>query len=316
MQFKPLLLLIPCFLILAVLLLVDSPLPEPADVSASDGPVKEVKKKEESSTEVVSVKKNDGSSSKSGKKEEIKMNLVVGQTGDLTQGGEEPIYQDPNLDSEVIAKLQFNCTVIPLEDGTDDEWIHVDLKDKGSGYVLRENVKVMPVTITSDDPVRMKIVKDSLSYLGLKFKRYGKSLEDGIDCSNFIQQIYKMNGLDISNVPKEQRDQGLLITQEEAKPGDIIFYDKANHGYGHVAIYLGSGFVINSSGHSGTKYPEGGVRIVGIQYKDRKHFEIVSYLQPAPDTDLDQQLKEAQDQSGASSGKTSPAAGTGDNDDR
>ena len=314
MQLKPLLLIIPCFLILALLLLVDSPLPETADVSASDGSAREEKK--DSSTAAVSVKKVDRSVSGSEKKEQISMTLVVGQTGDLKQGGEEPIYQDPDLDSEVIAKLQYNCTVIQLEDGTDDEWIHVDLKDKGSGYVLQENVKVMPVTITAEDPVRMKIIKDSLSYLGLKFVRYGKSLEDGIDCSNFIQQIYRMNGLDISDEPKEQRDQGLVIPVQEAKPGDIIFYDKANNGYGHVAIFLGSGFVINASGHSGTNYPEGGVRIVSTRYDDRTHFEVVSYLQPAPNTDLDQQLKEAQDQSGASSGQTSSAAGKGDNDGR
>ena len=315
MQFKPSFLIIPCVLVLTVLLLVDSPLPGPADVSASDSAVKEEKKTDSSST-TVSAKKDDGSATKNKKKDQISMTLVVGQTGDLKQGGEEPIYQDPNLDSEVIAKLQYNCTVIPMAEGTDDEWIHVDLKDKGNGYVLRENVKVMPVTIRSEDPVRMKIIKDALSYLGLKFVRYGKSLEDGIDCSNFIQQIYKMNGLDISNVPKEQRNQGLVIPEQEAEPGDIIFYDKANDGYGHVAIFLGSGFVINSSGHSGTNYPEGGVRIVSTTYDDRTHYEVVSYLHSTPDTDLDQQLKEAQDQSAASSGQTSPAAGTGDSDDR
>ena len=316
MQFKPLLLMIPCVFVLAVLLLVDSPLPESSAASAGEDLIKVESRKEESSPAVVSEKKEGKTESEEEKKDKISMTLVVGQTGDRKKGGYEPVYEAPNTESEVIAKLQYNCAVLQQTDGNDDEWVHVDLQDKGDGYVLKENVNVMPVTITSEEPVRMGIITDALKYLGLPFVRYGKSLKTGIDCSNYTQQIYKMNGLNIPSEPKKQRDKGTVISDEEAKPGDIIFYDKANNGYGHVGIFLGSGFVINASGHSGRNYPEGGVRIVSTLYDDRTHYEVVSYLQTAPDAELDEQLKEAQDQSGVSSGQTSAAQKTGDKDGR
>ena len=308
--------MIPCFFVLAVLLLADSPLPEPSAAPADQKQVSFESGKEDASPGENSEKKKGKTESKKEKKASINMTLVVGQTGDLKKGGSEPVYEAPNTESEVIAKLQYNCAVVQLTDGSDDEWVHVDLQDKGDGYVLKENVNVMPVTFSSKEPVRMGIITDAVKYLGLPFVRYGKSLETGIDCSNYIQQVYKMNGLDIPSEPKKQRDKGIVIPSEEAEPGDIIFYDKANNGYGHVAIYLGSGFVINASGHSGRNYPEGGVRIVGTLYDDRTHFEVVSYLQAAPDTDLDEQLKEVQDQSGGSSGQTSDLLETGDDDGR
>ena len=39
------------------------------------------------------------------------------------------------------------------------------------------------------------------------------------------------------------------------------------------------GFIINSTGHSGKKYPEGGVRIVCLKYPDRDHYEVVRFIQ-------------------------------------
>ena len=102
---------------------------------------------------------------------------------------------------------------------------------------------------------------------------------EGIDCSNFVQQIYKKNGIEIPDKPNEQRDSGKIIAERERKAGDLIYYDKANNGYGHIGIYVGNGFIINSTGHSGKIYPQGGVRIVRLLYPDRTSYQVVSYLQ-------------------------------------
>lgn len=130
----------------------------------------------------------------------------------------------------------------------------------------------LPVQNLTDSPVRNGIIEDALSYLGLKFVPHGASLTDGIDCSNFIKQIYKMNRVSIPDRPNKIRRRSNIITEEAAQPGDIIYYD-ANNGGGHVAIYMGNGFIINSAGHSGRTYPEGGVRICRLQYKDRETYE-------------------------------------------
>ena len=95
MQFKPLLLMIPCVFVLAVLLLVDSPLPESSAASAGEDLIKVESRKEESSPAVVSEKKEGKTESEEEKKDKISMTLVVGQTGDLKKGGYEPVYEAP-----------------------------------------------------------------------------------------------------------------------------------------------------------------------------------------------------------------------------
>ena len=266
------LLIVPSLIILLAILLIDKPLPpkeEPAKQMA-------VARQETSATEIQSSETTD--------REEyvdfdpIELTLVVGKTGSLKDGGSEPIYEDSNEESTVIAKLEFNCAVIKAADQLEKGWICVDLLEKGTGYVREDHVECVDVSFGSGNPVRDGIVKEAFSYLGLKFVRYGTSLQDGIDCSNFVQQIYGQNGIDTPRKPKNQAKAGQEITDEEILPGDLIYYDKANNGYGHIGIFMGDGFIINSSGHSGKTYPEGGVRLVRVLYPDRTSYKVISYL--------------------------------------
>lgn len=271
-SYKPLLLIVPSLIILVAILLIDKPLPpkeEPAKQMA-------VTRQETSTREIQSSETTD--------REEyvdfdpIELTLVVGKTGSLKDGGSEPIYEDSNEESTVIAKLEFNCAVIKAADQLEKGWICVDLLEKGTGYVREDHVECVDVSFGSGNPVRDGIVKDAFSYLGLKFVRYGTSLQDGIDCSNFVQQIYGQNGIDTPRKPKNQVKAGQEISDEEILPGDLIYYDKANNGYGHIGIFMGDGFIINSSGHSGKTYPEGGVRLVRVLYPDRTSYKVISYL--------------------------------------
>ena len=266
------LLIVPSLIILLAILLIDKPLPpkeEPAKQMA-------VARQETSATEIQSSETTD--------REEyvdfdpIELTLVVGKTGSLKDGGSEPIYEDSNEESTVIAKLEFNCAVIKAADQLEKGWICVDLLEKGTGYVREDHVECVDVSFGSGNPVRDGIVKEAFSYLGLKFVRYGTSLQDGIDCSNFVQQIYGQNGIDTPRKPKNQAKAGQEITDEEILPGDLIYYDKANNGYGHIGIFMGDGFIINSSGHSGKTYPEGGVRLVRVLYPDRTSYKVITYF--------------------------------------
>lgn len=210
--------------------------------------------------------------------EPITCSLVVGNTGSLKEGGGEVIRQTADENGEVVAALQYHCAVLEAEQGIGHAgWVCVDLSNGKIGYIKLEAVERCQLTVTSDDPVRMKIVTDALKYLGLPFVRYGTSLESGADCSNFIQQIYALSGVSIPDTPNEQRNQGTLIREADALPGDLVYYP-VNDGYGHVALYLGDGFMINCSGHSGKTYPSGGARICRLQYKDRERYQLYRLL--------------------------------------
>lgn len=206
------------------------------------------------------------------------LHLAVGKTGSLQKGGGEPIYRYPDETSEQIATLQFHCAVILNSHQDTEQWIHVDLVDT-DGYVKADAVELydLPVGDITDNPVRNTIVNDALTFIGLKFKRYGQSLETGIDCSNFVQQIYGRSGISIPRTPNKMRKTGSYVEEQDALPGDVVYYD-ANHGEGHVGLYLGNGYIINSAGHAGKIYPEGGVRICKLQYKDREVYEFRRFI--------------------------------------
>ena len=266
------LLIVPSLIILVAILLIDKPLPpkeEPAKQMA-------VTRQETSTREIQSSETTDREDYVDF--DPIELTLVVGKTGSLKNGGSEPIYEDSNEESTVIAKLEFNCAVIKAADQLEKGWICVDLLEKGTGYVREDHVESVDVSFGYGNPVRDGIVKGAFSYLGLKFVRYGTSLQDGIDCSNFVQQIYGQNGIETPRKPKNQAKAGREITDEEILPGDLIYYDKANNGYGHIGIFMGDGFIINSSGHSGKTYPEGGVRLVRVLYPDRTSYKVITYF--------------------------------------
>ena len=248
MKFKPLLLIIPCALIILGLMIFDKPVEKS-----------------------VAVKKNDS------KKSGITLYLVVGNAGSLKDDIGEPVRDIPDEGGEELGTLQYNCC-IPEDDGqSSDNWIPVELSDDGRGYVRKEFAKKDSIHIDDEDKTRMKIVKNAISYLGLRFERYGTSLEEGIDCSNFIQQLYEKEGLEIPTTCNEMIKYGKKIKESKARAGDVVYYP-VNNGYGHVAIYLADGYVINSTGHAGKTYPDGGVRICRLKYRDREEYTIYNII--------------------------------------
>jgi len=70
----------------------------------------------------------------------------------------------------------------------------------------------------------------------------------GVDCSGFVQVIFKMMGLDLLRDAKQQAGQGMKIKKlEDAQCGDLAFFDRKDK-IMHVGILLGSSQIIHASG--------------------------------------------------------------------
>lgn len=211
--------------------------------------------------------------------------LAVGNRGDNQNMINTAIYSNPDDTSKIVGTLQYHCAVlidtsgIQVQKITKNDWIKVELGDKGSGYVKQNEIEITPLRVKSptNDVIRNRIIENAVKYIGLKFVRYGKSLSKGIDCSNFASQIYGQAGISIKTKPNGIKKQGVKVKESQALPGDIVYY-YCNNGGGHVGIYMGDGFIINSAGHAGKKYPEGGVRICRVLYKDRENYEFIRII--------------------------------------
>ena len=95
---------------------------------------------------------------------------------------------------------------------------------------------------------RQVLLSLSKMYYGTSYLWGGKSVF-GVDCSGYVQQLYKLIGVKLSRDAYQQADEGTLVGfLEEAKHGDLAFFDNENGKITHVGLLLGAGKIIHASG--------------------------------------------------------------------
>ena len=83
--------------------------------------------------------------------------------------------------------------------------------------------------------------------LGVRYKYGGNDLEDGVDCSGFVRAIYEQTlGMVLPRRAAEQARATQTISQDELKPGDLVFFNTMRTKFSHVGIYLGDNKFIHS----------------------------------------------------------------------
>ncbi len=97
----------------------------------------------------------------------------------------------------------------------------------------------------SEAMFRDQVVKTALSYLGTQYRWGGKS-SLGIDCSGLCSMAYMIDGLVIYRDAKIMEGFPVRpIPYEEAKKGDLLYFP------GHIAMYMGNGKFVHSTGRAG-----------------------------------------------------------------
>ena len=92
------------------------------------------------------------------------------------------------------------------------------------------------------------IVNTGLLYLNTPYLWGGKT-PFGIDCSGFVQMVYKLNGFKILRDASQQASQGdALSFIEESEPGDLAFFDNNDGDIIHVGIIMKDHHIIHAHG--------------------------------------------------------------------
>ena len=93
-----------------------------------------------------------------------------------------------------------------------------------------------------DDATVQMIMNEALLYEGTAYVYGGATPDTGFDCSGLTQWCFSMAGVTLPRTAQEQYDMTQHIPMEEAKPGDLVFfqgtYDTDNY-ITHVGIYVG-----------------------------------------------------------------------------
>ncbi|MEX2380321.1 MAG: C40 family peptidase, partial [Vicingaceae bacterium] len=95
---------------------------------------------------------------------------------------------------------------------------------------------------------KSKITDYALMLLNAPYQWGGRS-PFGIDCSGFIQIIYKLIGISLPRDASQQAEVGQALSFiEEAEEGDLAFFDNEEGQITHVGIILENNRIIHASG--------------------------------------------------------------------
>ncbi|MEV7635427.1 C40 family peptidase [Pseudarthrobacter enclensis] len=87
------------------------------------------------------------------------------------------------------------------------------------------------------------VVATAKKYIGVPYVWGGTNPATGMDCSGFVQRVFKDLGVDIPRVVVDQMKVGTPVASlADAKPGDLLVSFSGNH----ISIYLGNGKAIDA----------------------------------------------------------------------
>lgn len=117
--------------------------------------------------------------------------------------------------------------------------------EAGSGQGFGYEVSVEALS----DPQFAAMFAEASKHLGSPYVWGGSSPEEGFDCSGFVSWVINHSG--VGNVGRTTanglRGHCTYVSKEQAKPGDLIFFQGtyATSGASHVGIYIGDGKMIH-----------------------------------------------------------------------
>jgi cell wall-associated NlpC family hydrolase len=102
---------------------------------------------------------------------------------------------------------------------------------------------------------RNEFVGYAKTFLGVRYKYGSAEPSKGLDCSGFVTVVFKHFKVQVPRVSKDFTNEGMTVSLQQAKPGDIILFtgsDNSSGIVGHMGIITSSGkepeFINSSSG--------------------------------------------------------------------
>jgi len=99
----------------------------------------------------------------------------------------------------------------------------------------------------SDYSEKNSILSDALKFVNTPYLWGGRTVF-GMDCSGYIQIVFKINNINLPRDAKDQANMGIgLESFSKILPGDLVFFENENVNITHVGLYLGDNKIIHAS---------------------------------------------------------------------
>lgn len=101
--------------------------------------------------------------------------------------------------------------------------------------------------ISQESKTNITLVNHAKEFLNVPYLWGGKSVF-GIDCSGFVQLVYRLHDFNLPRDAYQQAEIGELIDFEDSKRGDLAYFTNSKGKIIHVGIILENSQIIHASG--------------------------------------------------------------------
>ena len=126
-------------------------------------------------------------------------------------------------------------------DGKEKREEKKEVSDEVAKVVVKRN------EFLAEEKDQQVLVRVAKAFLGLKYSRGGTNI-NGMDCSAFVQKVFRIFDIDLPRTTREQFLVGYTVAREALRIGDLVFFKRGQaRRPGHVGIYIGNGQFIHTS---------------------------------------------------------------------
>jgi hypothetical protein len=119
---------------------------------------------------------------------------------------------------------------------------------KSGHALLNEEMYLFEGLTTQGFTEKKYLIENALMYLNTPYLWGGRS-PLGIDCSGFIQMVYRLQGIKLPRDTYQQAEVGTTLKSvEESEAGDLAFFENNEGKITHVGIIMENNHIIHASG--------------------------------------------------------------------
>ncbi len=102
-------------------------------------------------------------------------------------------------------------------------------------------------SFTNEAQLKNELIKVAKKYLGAPYKFGGTSTRTGIDCSAYVNKVFKSFDVNLPRTARGIYKKGDHVSKSKLQKGDLVFFRTYAKFPSHVGIYMGDGNFIHAS---------------------------------------------------------------------
>ena len=165
------------------------------------------------------------------------------------------ISSGPDDSDDKGKTITVNTDTITVHNLTYEDYINAHSELNDDQKKMLQMLMDEEASIYGSGEIGLNVVQLGMTKIGCHYSQARRFDEGYYDCSSFVLRMYKEFGLDLPGTAAEQgrycAEQGMIISQKDLRPGDLIFYSYEKNGryknISHVAMYAGDGKMIHAA---------------------------------------------------------------------